>query len=236
MPPITTQLKALRESAAPRISIRTMAQQLGMPASSYAAYEDPAKFKKPILPLNLAQRIADILVDHGVERRAVLALAGVTGELSEAARSGQQSTADEWLLVAGAVQAGVWKFPTTLSRRLAIPDFRSAITRATEQNPVTLTTGFRDERSAALLMLAFTRTDPPPSFAYGLGAKAARRANAVEGFLWNEYNRVSAECDGTGVFRVGIIITYMTKADLEQEIDVAREAGESEKSDARTKL
>lgn len=105
---ITARLKALRARAVPKLSVRGMADALGMPASTYAAYEDPAKYKKPILPLPLAKQIADILVERGIERAEVMQLAGLTGEYGSL--SGEAAAVDsEWLTVKGAVQAGVWK-------------------------------------------------------------------------------------------------------------------------------
>jgi SOS-response transcriptional repressor LexA len=106
---VTDRLKALRYQARPKISVRRMAEALGMPASTYAAYEDPAKFKKPILPLDLAKAIAEVLAPAGVARADVLALAGVTGEFSLAPSPGD---ADEWLEVQGAVAGGVWREQT----------------------------------------------------------------------------------------------------------------------------
>lgn len=75
-----TRLKRLRESAVPRVSIRAIATALGVDHSSYAFYENPKRFKKPHLPLDLARRIATILKDHGVAEDDVMALAGI-GEL-----------------------------------------------------------------------------------------------------------------------------------------------------------
>lgn len=83
-----------------------------MPSSTYAAYEDPAKFKKPILPLDLAKRLADVLELRDVRRADVMALAGVTGELSALSDRRQQGEDDEWVEVTGAVAAGVWRAQT----------------------------------------------------------------------------------------------------------------------------
>lgn len=80
-----------------------------MPSSSYAAYESELKFKKPIIPLDLAKRIADVLEPRGVPRADVLALAGVTGDLAGIVSSPSRQASENWLLVTGAVAAGVWK-------------------------------------------------------------------------------------------------------------------------------
>lgn len=73
---ISDRLKALREAAHPRLSIRTIAEELGISASSYNHYE--THYKKPYLPLELVNQLAPIFADRGVDRRAVLELAGIT--------------------------------------------------------------------------------------------------------------------------------------------------------------
>lgn len=112
MESVNARLKSLRERAEPRLTVRAMAELLGMPASSYAAYETELKFKKPIIPLDLAKRIADVLEPRGVLRSEVLSLAGVTGELTGAVAAAAQGDPETWLLVTGAVAAGVWKANT----------------------------------------------------------------------------------------------------------------------------
>lgn len=107
MSSVPTELKALRQEAEPRLTVRAMADALNVPASTYAAYEDLKKFKKPVLPLDLAKRIANVLAERGVERTRVLRLAGVTGEL------GQPAAETEILQVEGVVAAGVWREQTS---------------------------------------------------------------------------------------------------------------------------
>lgn len=75
--PIATRLKRLRESTTPRLSVRATAEALGMPASSYAFYEDAAQFKKPFLPVPLTHQLTKLFGSNGVDRREVLALAGI---------------------------------------------------------------------------------------------------------------------------------------------------------------
>jgi hypothetical protein len=106
---IPSRLKELRGRAVPKLSVRKLAAALEMPPSTYAAYEDSAKFKKPILPLNLAKQIAAVLSEHGIEESEVLALAGITGEMADAVRRSAAIEEDEWLEVTGAVAAGVWR-------------------------------------------------------------------------------------------------------------------------------
>lgn len=48
-----------------------------MPASSYAVYEDGKRFKKSLIPVPLAQKIAKVFSAHGVEAKHVLQLAGM---------------------------------------------------------------------------------------------------------------------------------------------------------------
>jgi hypothetical protein len=71
------RLKRLRESTTPKLSVRKMAEYLDMPASSYAFYEDPKKFKKRYLPVELAKSLTEPLTGYGVDMWDVLALAGL---------------------------------------------------------------------------------------------------------------------------------------------------------------
>jgi hypothetical protein len=73
-------LKELRQGARPPLTLRAMAEKLGMPSSSYARYEDSSDFKRPYLPVDLARRIAAVLADHGVDPGAVMELAGLAGD------------------------------------------------------------------------------------------------------------------------------------------------------------
>lgn len=103
---VAPRLKALRERADPRITIRQLADELGMPHSTYAAYEDPKKYKKPILPFDLAKRIAAVLEKRGLAASEVMQLAGL--EVHEA-ETVQTSPAPEILTVKSSVAAGVWR-------------------------------------------------------------------------------------------------------------------------------
>lgn len=110
MESLNDRLKGIRTRSG--LSVRALAGELGMPPSTYAAYEDRAKFKKPILPLDFAQRLADVFEPHGIERAEVMALAGLTGELSRISAPKRDAEADEWLEVTGAVEAGAWRAQT----------------------------------------------------------------------------------------------------------------------------
>ena len=58
------------------MSVRATAEALGIPASSYAFYEDPNGFKKAFLPVPLTKQLVQIFGSKGVDRREILALAG----------------------------------------------------------------------------------------------------------------------------------------------------------------
>lgn len=89
METVNSQLKRLREEAG--LSLRALAEAIGMPTTSYAAYEDIKKFKKRYLPLDLAQKIAVALSEHNIEPDRVLTLAGM--ERGGAALQSQESVA-----------------------------------------------------------------------------------------------------------------------------------------------
>jgi transcriptional regulator with XRE-family HTH domain len=80
MKSVGPRLKAVRERAQPRLSIRKIAEALDIPASSYAFYESPTSYKKPSLPLDFTRRVATVLSQYGVDPADVMALAGLTGE------------------------------------------------------------------------------------------------------------------------------------------------------------
>lgn len=71
---VPIQLKALRTKAG--LSVREVAAFLEMPASTYAHYETP-RYKKPYIPLDLAEKLAVLFAPKGVEPADVFALAGV---------------------------------------------------------------------------------------------------------------------------------------------------------------
>ncbi len=73
---VSRRLKALRQRAG--LSIREVAHALGMEhGSSYQHYED--RFRKPLLPLEFAQRLVPIFGAKGIDAAEVYALAGVDG-------------------------------------------------------------------------------------------------------------------------------------------------------------
>lgn len=91
--PVSTRLKQLRERTDPRLSMRAVAEELSVPLSSYAHYEDPKAFKKSLIPVELAQQLAPIFEARGIDRESVLALAGLDG--SGAVRLNPEDIADQ---------------------------------------------------------------------------------------------------------------------------------------------
>mmetsp|Transcript_3345 Transcript_3345/g.5773 ORF Transcript_3345/g.5773 Transcript_3345/m.5773 type:complete len:159 (+) Transcript_3345:1649-2125(+) len=73
------RLKALREEAG--LTIRDVAAALGKQPSTYQHYED--RYKKQYLPLDLAQSLALIFFEHGIEPDRVLHLAGYNRDLDQ---------------------------------------------------------------------------------------------------------------------------------------------------------
>lgn len=69
-------LKALRSEAG--LSMRQVADALGMSLTTYQHYED--RFKKPYLPLPLAINLVPVLGARGIDAARVMALAGTTPE------------------------------------------------------------------------------------------------------------------------------------------------------------
>jgi len=80
---VNIRLKELRKSAVPPLTIRAMADELGIGHSRYAYFEDPNRFKKRELPLDLARQIAAVLSVRGVDPAEVLKLAGLNDDEAE---------------------------------------------------------------------------------------------------------------------------------------------------------
>ena len=72
--PIPDRLKALREASG--LSIRALAEKLGMSSSGYAHYETPSRFKDAFLPMRVAHDIAAALRPYHIDPEQVMALAG----------------------------------------------------------------------------------------------------------------------------------------------------------------
>lgn len=77
------RLKALRTAAVPRISIRAMADELGIGHPRYAYFEDPKRYKKRELPIDLTRQIAAVLSRRGIDPAEVMKLAGLVESEAE---------------------------------------------------------------------------------------------------------------------------------------------------------
>jgi hypothetical protein len=78
MPSAADNLKALRLTARPKLSLRKTADLLGLGHSSYGFYENPNLFKKPHLPIDLTRKIAAVFAEYGIDPAEVMKLAGLT--------------------------------------------------------------------------------------------------------------------------------------------------------------
>jgi hypothetical protein len=74
---VGAQLRDLRMTASPRLSVRGMAAELDMPLGTYANYES-ARYKKTSLPLDLTRQIAAVLARRNVDPAEVMKLAGLS--------------------------------------------------------------------------------------------------------------------------------------------------------------
>jgi hypothetical protein len=88
------KLKELRLSAVPPISIRKMAEEVGIGFPRYSYLEDPKRYKKRELPIDVTRQIAAVLSERGVDPAEVMLLAGLNeteaepeGRAVEAARA-----------------------------------------------------------------------------------------------------------------------------------------------------
>lgn len=78
-----TKLKNLRKSAVPRLTVRAMAEAMGMPLGSYARYESVSDYKKIFLPLEFTRKAAAVLSGYSVDPAEVMKLAGLSDEEAE---------------------------------------------------------------------------------------------------------------------------------------------------------
>jgi hypothetical protein len=83
MPSIAPELKKLRLTAKPAISMRQTAAKLGLGHSSYALYENPNTYKKSFLPIDFARKLAVVFSEHGIDPSDVMKLAGLTDSEAE---------------------------------------------------------------------------------------------------------------------------------------------------------
>lgn len=78
-----TQLKELRKTAVPRLTVRAMADALDMPLGSYARFESLSGYKKRYFPLDFTRKVAAVLADYKIDPAEVMKLAGLKGEEAE---------------------------------------------------------------------------------------------------------------------------------------------------------
>jgi len=76
---LTRKVKDIRERAG--LSVRAMAQRVGMSSSGYLHYESPNRFKDDYLPMAVARQIARALEGTPVDPMEVLELAGGSAPL-----------------------------------------------------------------------------------------------------------------------------------------------------------
>lgn len=124
------------------------------------------------------------------------------------------------------------KYPQFVVGPMERRDFLRAQLDATEAKPALVTTIMTNDTTAVVVVQQFTRKDPPPPSPYG----ATSSMLAAGRLLWSLYNQTAAECDGTGVNRVQMMVTYMPKDDLDREFDATRAEDEREISEASEQL
>lgn len=71
---VALKLKALRNRTG--LSVRAVGAALGIPATTYASYED--KYKKTFIPIELANKLIGVFCEKGIRKEEILELAGVT--------------------------------------------------------------------------------------------------------------------------------------------------------------
>lgn len=88
---LRSEVKSIRKRAG--LSVRSMAEHLGMSASGYSHYE--LRIKDAFLPPKMAKAIADVVASRGVERTEVLALSSVDDLSDDLKRSERGDTSPE---------------------------------------------------------------------------------------------------------------------------------------------
>ena len=128
---VALRLKRLRERSG--LSVRKLAAKLEMDFSRYAYFEDPKRFKKAHLAMDLARSIAAVLADHDIDPDEVMALAGL--EANESAgpdlSAGEQMLVDHYREMKPAQR----RLLLQLAENLAVRPFAEP-SRTPEQTPV----------------------------------------------------------------------------------------------------
>lgn len=169
MASVAPSLKALRNRTVPKLSSRAVAEALEVPASTYAAYEDPKKFKKPILPFDLAKKLAAIFEQNGIDRSETLALAGITGELNAVSTMPRKADPDDdWVEVSGAVAAGRWLEQTAWAPsdrydvKFGPPPYAGAKRFAVRMEGASMNRTIQDGADLECLWIKFQHLEPQP--------------------------------------------------------------------------
>jgi transcriptional regulator with XRE-family HTH domain len=74
MTSVTRKLRDLRQEA--RLTVRAMADAMGLPLGTYARYE--SGYKRPYLPVEFTRKAAAILAARGIDASRVMLLAGLS--------------------------------------------------------------------------------------------------------------------------------------------------------------
>ncbi len=69
---ITQELKALRNRAG--LTVRETAERMGVPPSTYAAKEDPKKFKRESYPPKFVEKLMDVFAPRGISHEEIYQL------------------------------------------------------------------------------------------------------------------------------------------------------------------
>lgn len=128
---VSERLQALRTQAG--LSMRAAAAELGMSPSSYNHYE--VRYKRPYLPADFAQQVAEVFARHGVPRDLVMALAGPSPvSVGYEPQNGEQLI-NVWDIEARAGHGAVVPEYETIAYKLSFPpDYLRSITSSHPRN------------------------------------------------------------------------------------------------------
>ena len=124
------------------------------------------------------------------------------------------------------------KYPEKIVGPRSRSDMIRAKLTATASRSVDVATVLGNEATAAFIVHRFTTVDPPPPLPFG----ANDSMRAASRFLWSQYDQRAAECDGDGVHRVSVYITYLTREDLSFQLSTTQKEMDEEISEAADKL
>lgn len=171
MDSVTAELRRLRMSATPPLSVRGMADALGVPLSSYSRYENDRYFKKQFLPMEFVRKIAPILASRHVDPFDIMALAGLSADEAEP---------DVESLAAKAPPLQQIFMPVTLPSETALAEmFEALLLSISESLPrAELALQLAQLLPVGLAQLQFAPTDRRTVASTVRGASLPARANA----------------------------------------------------------